>query len=150
MEDGCVLRESVKGFQCALKAKRVAVEAVRVLRFLVCDNSATRQERLSQATAVSCLIELVGTTGFEPATSRTPSVRATRLRHVPMTVLVSRLRINCQTRVTALCSSFLFRGDSVVRGVRRLTVSIPGALQQSLQRRRSVQSSAVLQTRQPQ
>ena len=26
---------------------------------------------------------LVGTTGFEPATSRTPSVRATRLRHVP-------------------------------------------------------------------
>src|SRR5256885_5759219 len=28
-------------------------------------------------------IEMVGTTGFEPATSRTPSVRATRLRHVP-------------------------------------------------------------------
>ena len=27
--------------------------------------------------------EVVGTTGFEPATSRTPSVRATRLRHVP-------------------------------------------------------------------
>src|SRR6185437_7258444 len=26
---------------------------------------------------------MVGTTGFEPATSRTPSVRATRLRHVP-------------------------------------------------------------------
>src|ERR1700736_895648 len=26
---------------------------------------------------------LVGTTGFEPATSRTPSVRATRLRYVP-------------------------------------------------------------------
>ena len=28
-------------------------------------------------------LNLVGTTGFEPATSRTPSVRATRLRHVP-------------------------------------------------------------------
>jgi hypothetical protein len=28
-------------------------------------------------------IRMVGTTGFEPATSRTPSVRATRLRHVP-------------------------------------------------------------------
>src|SRR5712692_3294223 len=28
-------------------------------------------------------IKMVGTTGFEPATSRTPSVRATRLRHVP-------------------------------------------------------------------
>ena len=27
--------------------------------------------------------DMVGTTGFEPATSRTPSVRATRLRHVP-------------------------------------------------------------------
>src|SRR6185369_6510860 len=27
---------------------------------------------------------MVGTTGFEPATSRTPSVRATRLRHVPL------------------------------------------------------------------
>jgi hypothetical protein len=27
--------------------------------------------------------QVVGTTGFEPATSRTPSVRATRLRHVP-------------------------------------------------------------------
>jgi hypothetical protein len=26
---------------------------------------------------------MVGTTGFEPAASRTPSVRATRLRHVP-------------------------------------------------------------------
>ena len=100
MEDGCVLRESVNRFHCALKAKGVAVEAVQVLRFLVCDNSATRQERLSQGTAVSCLIELVGTTGFEPATSRTPSVRATRLRHVPMTVLVSCTRVNCQTRVS--------------------------------------------------
>jgi hypothetical protein len=28
-------------------------------------------------------MEVVGTTGFEPATSRTPSVRATRLRYVP-------------------------------------------------------------------
>src|SRR5260370_38219298 len=27
--------------------------------------------------------EMVGTTGFEPATSRTPSGRATRLRYVP-------------------------------------------------------------------
>jgi hypothetical protein len=26
---------------------------------------------------------VVGTTGFEPATSRTPSERATRLRYVP-------------------------------------------------------------------
>src|SRR6266704_2570251 len=28
-------------------------------------------------------VKMVGTTGFEPATSRTPSVRATRLRYVP-------------------------------------------------------------------
>src|SRR6516225_1780445 len=32
---------------------------------------------------------MVGTTGFEPATSRTPSVRATRLRHVPTTSAIS-------------------------------------------------------------
>ena len=31
--------------------------------------------------------KMVGTTGFEPATSRTPSVRATRLRYVPTVVL---------------------------------------------------------------
>jgi integrase len=35
------------------KAKRIAVEATRVLRFPVCHNSATTQERLPQATAVS-------------------------------------------------------------------------------------------------
>jgi hypothetical protein len=29
------------------------------------------------------LMIMVGMTGFEPATSRTPSVRATRLRHIP-------------------------------------------------------------------
>jgi hypothetical protein len=34
--------------------------------------------------------KMVGTTGFEPATSRTPSVRATRLRYVP-TVFVARV-----------------------------------------------------------
>src|SRR5580698_1944535 len=31
----------------------------------------------------TCEKKMVGTTGFEPATSRTPSVRATRLRYVP-------------------------------------------------------------------
>src|SRR5690348_1164040 len=36
-----------------------------------------------QKTADQLKEEMVGTTGFEPATSRTPSVRATRLRHVP-------------------------------------------------------------------
>ena len=30
--------------------------------------------------------KLVGAAGFEPATSRTPSVRATRLRHAPTTL----------------------------------------------------------------
>src|SRR5690349_13776799 len=32
---------------------------------------------------------MVGTTGFEPATSRTPSVRATRLRYVPTAAKIS-------------------------------------------------------------
>src|SRR4029077_20698530 len=36
--------------------------------------------------------EVVGTTGFEPATSRTPSVRATRLRYVPTAGNTSRNR----------------------------------------------------------
>jgi hypothetical protein len=36
---------------------------------------------------------MVGTTGFEPATSRTPSVRATRLRHVP-TVTQSQISLS--------------------------------------------------------
>jgi hypothetical protein len=32
---------------------------------------------------------LVGTTGFEPATSRSRTVRATKLRHVPMVPYVT-------------------------------------------------------------
>src|SRR5262245_52489732 len=39
-------------------------------------------------------VVMVGTTGFEPATSRTPSVRATRLRHVPSNSFQYR-RKNC-------------------------------------------------------
>ena len=41
---------------------------------------------------------MVGTTGFEPATSRTPSVRATRLRYVPTALQPHYQRI---TRVRA-------------------------------------------------
>src|SRR6185295_9900562 len=58
------------------RAKRAAVEAVRVLRENVCHKSATTAERLPSRQPL--VDELVGTTGFEPATSRTPSVRATR------------------------------------------------------------------------
>gem|GEM_PF-2208332 len=75
------------------KAKRIAVEATRVLRFPVCHNSATTQERLPQATAVKCSIVVVGTARFELATSRTPSVRATRLRHVPSNYFQYRRKI---------------------------------------------------------
>src|SRR2546421_899896 len=38
--------------------------------------------------------KMVGTTGFEPATSRTPSVRATRLRYVPTGKLTATGRIS--------------------------------------------------------
>ena len=31
----------------------------------------------------------VGATGFEPATSRPPAVRATKLRHTPMDVIIT-------------------------------------------------------------
>ena len=45
-------------------------------------------------------IELVGTTGFEPATSRTPSERATRLRYVPKTNFKSSFwPADCQRRL---------------------------------------------------
>ncbi len=37
----------------------------------------------ARSEALSREKKMVGTTGFEPATSRTPSVRATRLRYVP-------------------------------------------------------------------
>src|SRR5579864_31457 len=51
---------------------------------------------------------MVGTTGFEPATSRTPSVRATRLRYVPT---VGQHRA-CGYAVVAR----LFRGGVAIRG----------------------------------
>src|SRR6059058_1258071 len=55
---------------------------IRVLFFQ--DNRTTRSPP-AEARGSSSLSEeeMVGTTGFEPATSRTPSVRATRLRYVP-------------------------------------------------------------------
>ena len=31
----------------------------------------------------------IGATGFEPATSRPPAVRATKLRHTPMDVIIT-------------------------------------------------------------
>jgi hypothetical protein len=43
-------------------------------------------------------MKLVGMTGFEPATSRTPSVRATRLRYIPnVNFQVSPIMMFCQT-----------------------------------------------------
>ena len=48
---------------------------VRKIRALKVSISGRKYERL--------VWRMVGTTGFEPATSRTPSVRATRLRYVP-------------------------------------------------------------------
>ena len=52
-------------------------------RYVLDEEEATTAERLPKLAAVNDRLEMVGTTGFEPATSRTPSVRATRLRHVP-------------------------------------------------------------------
>src|SRR6266851_2391641 len=57
---------------------------------------------------------VVGTTGFEPATSRTPSVRATRLRYVPTAAEyeritgvreASRKRAECRADRAAFCGS---------------------------------------------
>src|SRR6266566_9012682 len=43
----------------------------------------TARDRIFHKREIAVSIRMVGTTGFEPATSRTPSVRATRLRYVP-------------------------------------------------------------------
>src|SRR6266852_8147501 len=60
---------------------------------LLCFVETTRVRGLPPADARgSCSVseeEMVGTTGFEPATSRTPSVRATRLRYVPTGTLTA-------------------------------------------------------------
>src|SRR5437588_12852498 len=42
-----------------------------------------KEKTATQANGRKSLIGLIGMTGFEPATSRTPSERATRLRHIP-------------------------------------------------------------------
>ena len=44
-------------------------------------------------TATSSIHILIGATGFEPATSRPPAVRATKLRHTPICVSVSYLTL---------------------------------------------------------
>src|SRR6266481_8408166 len=61
----------------------MAMIAIRASAFstLVIDHrSRTAKEDVAKTAKE---IKMVGTTGFEPATSRTPSVRATRLRYVP-------------------------------------------------------------------
>ena len=72
---------------------------------------------------------MVGTTGFEPATSRTPSVRATRLRHVPTAPttalgLISSVSLafeegqDCEQLFVEIEQEFLVRasGRAVLRG----------------------------------
>src|SRR3989442_4540824 len=49
--------------------------------------------------------EMVGTTGFEPATSRTPSVRATRLRYVPTGTLTTMRREKPEGRIAVAPAS---------------------------------------------
>ena len=50
-----------------------------------------RAERTWNMKSAGLKKEMVGAAGFEPATSRTPSVRATRLRHAP-TIEINYLR----------------------------------------------------------
>ena len=45
-------------------------------------------------------IYLIGATGFEPATSRPPAVRATKLRHTPVRNIIARKKM--------ICNSFIF------------------------------------------
>ena len=47
-----------------------------------------------QGFVVNWYIDLVGMTGFEPATPRPPGVYATRLRYIPNDVLIYYLCIN--------------------------------------------------------
>src|SRR2546423_13833808 len=67
--------------RCA-QALNLPLHAVRVLREDVCHNL-PHTRTAAKVGSRKWLRKMVGTTGFEPATSRTPSVRATRLRHGP-------------------------------------------------------------------
>src|SRR5207245_3839429 len=58
----------------------IAITASARSTLVIVHRSRTAKEEVAK-TAME--IKMVGTTGFEPATSRTPSVRATRLRYVP-------------------------------------------------------------------
>src|SRR5437773_2550097 len=58
----------------------IAITASAFRTLVIDHRSRTAKEEVAKTAKE---IEMVGTTGFEPATSRTPSVRATRLRHVP-------------------------------------------------------------------
>ena len=62
---------------------------------------------------------LVGTTGFEPATSRTPSVRATRLRHVPSKLFQYDLK-ECFVKLALFSNAML----SAPLRTRRLELSV--------------------------
>src|SRR5260221_12847657 len=65
--------------------------------------------------------EVVGTTGFEPSTSRTPSVRATRLRYVPTAATrvephLNLARIGPHSTATSVSPAFKKRQGSAQRG----------------------------------
>jgi hypothetical protein len=67
-----------------VEAKRAALDAIAGPVFEVGVHQNVHQIQTGDSgPSAKSLNRMVGTTGFEPATSRTPSVRATRLRHVP-------------------------------------------------------------------
>src|SRR5580693_4516736 len=69
----------------------IAISTYSVVMTIVCSESGEAAETSQGVGSRSAFgknyarakSKMVGTTGFEPATSRTPSVRATRLRYVP-------------------------------------------------------------------
>ena len=48
----------------------------------------------NRITATSSIHILIGATGFEPATSRPPAVRATKLRHTPVKSIIAKVYRN--------------------------------------------------------
>jgi hypothetical protein len=77
---------------------------------------------------------LVGAAGFEPATTRTPSVCATRLRHAPTV---------CETATNALQPVYWRRPDNIKSAVSREVADFHCSVYSSARRRCSHYSAAL-------
>ena len=89
-------------------------KTVRTSRSLRAGRPRSHSPKIEKGFRSSEALKLVGTTGFEPATSRTPSVRATRLRHVPSSDLSMSRKAELSKRWSSRRGLLLGRGGGFV------------------------------------